>query len=270
MLKPILKTYKSEIISKSSANADFISLKAFFLALFLFTITLLAYEGCSLLIMQVIGDFYATISNNDMKGFYNCIWKALAVVLLTAIVKTSRSILEEVCALGLRERITLYLHKIYCDSLIQTSAAVDNADQRICQDVDLYSKKMILLSGQLFCVPFVIVYYSWILAYSFGLFLPLACYAYFAIGYLVTYLAMRRVVPLVYRHEKQEGDFRYSHVNLRDHSNSVFLLRGQKKEQLHLNSKFSEVLRNQRDIIMSHIPLFLVANTFDYFGSICK
>lgn len=270
MFRPITKTYKYEFRTKSSEYTSLISLKSLLLALVLFTATLVAFECCSLLIMQVIGEFYSTISDHDVKAFYMCIWKAVAVVCVTALIKTGRAILEEVCALGLRERITVYLHHIYCDSLIQISSAIENVDQRICQDVDLYSKKMIQLYGQLFCLPFVIIYYSWILAYSFGLFLPVACYIYFILGYSLSYLLMRRVVPLVFQHEKLEGDLRYFHVGVRNFADSIFLLQGQRTERIQLNKKLSEVLRNQRDTVVKHVPLFLATNIFDYFGSICK
>lgn len=233
-------------------------------------ITSVAFEVCSILIMNILGSFYKSISSGNKREYQEYVRDAIIIVILTAVTKSSSIILSELSSLILRERLVYKLQEKYMCESVSIMYQYDNIDQRITQDVQIFAMKLIEIVAKLICVPAVIVYYTWLLCTSFEWFLPFVCYCYFVIGYLLNHMLMKRIVPLIYTQERYEGNFRYAHVTLRDSMEAVSLLLAEESELHNLTRQFSVLVRNQYKIIVAHIPLYLASNMFSYLGSIGK
>src|SRR5580658_7069559 len=128
----------------------------------------------------------------------------------------------------------------YRISLTTDRAAIgtDNPDQRIAEDLRDYVSNTLslgldLLSGALTVFGISIPgYMVWVaLIYS-------------AIGTWLTHLVGRALVPLRFRQQRVEADFRYALVRLRENMEGVALYNGEVEENGNLHHRFANVVGN--------------------------
>ncbi|CAM9770044.1 unnamed protein product, partial [Phaeothamnion confervicola] len=187
------------------------------------------YELAASFVMDVLGDFYLSISGRDAALFLRVLWRSLLITALVATLKAARSFAEEMCAVRWRRQLTRFLHRRYLTGTtphrLATSAnpgiAADNADQRIAADAATLTAKSAEVCRQVLVLPGLCAYYTWYLTRLFGWTAPAACYLYFALAAAATRATLRRVVPLVYAQERADGAFRYGHAWLRVCAESV-------------------------------------------------
>jgi putative ATP-binding cassette transporter len=126
---------------------------------------------------------------------------------------------------------------------IETTAQIDNPDQRIMEDIRSFTRTslaflLILLGSLMDLVSFTGILWSKsvllvgvVLSYSF-------------VGTLLTVLIGRRLVRLNFSQLRYEADFRYSLVHVRDNAESIAFYQGEKPEIAHIGDRFRSVLRN--------------------------
>jgi putative ATP-binding cassette transporter len=126
---------------------------------------------------------------------------------------------------------------------IETTAQIDNPDQRIMEDIRSFTRislafLLILLGSVMDLVSFTGILWSKsvllvgvVLSYSF-------------VGTLLTVLIGRRLVRLNFSQLRYEADFRYSLVHVRDNAESIAFYQGEKPEIAHIGDRFRNVLRN--------------------------
>ena len=149
-----------------------------------------------------------------------------------------------------------------------TERRLDNTDQRITQEVDklcLTSSKII---AKLLISPLVIIYYSIKCFKVTGITGPLIIYGYFLVGACVNKILMSFIVNLIYRKEKQEGNFRYKHMKVRTLTESIALVKAEQYEAFKLNKCLKDLLSTQQKIVNLEILLNFSTNFIDYLGSI--
>jgi putative ATP-binding cassette transporter len=143
----------------------------------------------------------------------------------------------------------------------------DNPDQRIAEDINrfidggetgygIYSFSILLIATLSSLVSFAIV--LWDLSANFTLpyttiavpgFLFWTALIYAGIGTLVTHLIGRPLVRLSFMQQRYEADFRFSLARLREYSEQVALLAGEKAEKSSLGSRFAAIIGNYFAII---------------------
>ena len=81
---------------------------------------------------------------------------------------------------------------------------------------------------------------------------------------------MSPIVSWVVRQERAEGDFRFKHMQIRSHAESLAFLTGgpARLEETKSNRKLDELLSVQQSLYGRQFFLNLAVNTFDYLGSI--
>ncbi len=156
-------------------------------------------------------------------------------------------------------------HRHYRMSLAGSGA--DNPDQRISEDITrfidggdvgygIYSFSILLISNLSSLVSFAIL--LWVLSANFTLpgthiavpgFLFWVALIYAAIGTWLTHLIGHPLVPLSFRRQRYEADFRFSLARLREYTEQIALLSGEDAEKRSLKTRFSSIMTNYFEII---------------------
>jgi ATP-binding cassette subfamily D (ALD) protein 4 len=231
-------------------------------------------EVCSIMIMGVISNFYEAVLLQDVKLFASCLWRSICVVTLISSILTLKMYLVNLCALQWRHNLVMYLQQLYMKDKVAydiiNNYKLENPDQRITQDADKLTAELAQFLGKVVAAPFIIIIYTLYLWNLFNYIAPLACFIYYLICSLLSYLQARKVVFQVYLQEALEGTFRYRHMCIRENIESITLLHGEGFELNRLENIFNELIAKIRHIIRLHTPLYLIVNWFSYMGAIGK
>ena len=93
-------------------------------------------------------------------------------------------------------------------------------------------------------------------------------YIYFIISTLINKTLMAPSVRLTVEMEQREGDFRFKHMELRSHAESLALSGSVEVELGKVNRKLVEVCRVQQLLYNWNLPIDLSVNLFNYLGAI--
>ena len=149
-----------------------------------------------------------------------------------------------------------------------TDAQTDNPDQRIQQDVDIFTTGVggtpntpttgtgsVLLFGAISSVATVLAFIPilWNLSFSvtlFGVTLPKAlfwvAFVYVFLATVVAFWIGRPLIRLSFRNEATNAAFRYALVRLRDAAEAVGFYRGEKTERGILRTRYDSIITNYR------------------------
>ncbi|RUP24012.1 MAG: ABC transporter ATP-binding protein/permease [Curvibacter sp.] len=158
----------------------------------------------------------------------------------------------------------------------QGSASPDNPDQRIQEDVNLFTSASISLSmGLLNAVVTLLSFVGilWGLSGSFGFSLQGQDYAipgfmvwmavlYCVAGSVATHYIGRPLIALNFGQQKLEADFRSHMGRVREYSESVALDRGAAVENQQLDLRFSHVMRNTLSLMQAQKRLIWFTTFF--------
>ena len=156
----------------------------------------------------------------------------------------------------------------------------DNPDQRIAEDVNrfisggedgygVYSYTILLISTVSSLVSFSVM--LWELSGNYPLpgtnifipgFLFWVVLLYAALGTLITHLIGRSLTALYFDRQRREADFRFSLARLREYSEQIALLSGEKAERLSLFHRFSGVVLNYLGIVRKRKELMAFTATY--------
>lgn len=218
-------------------------------------------------------DWFNAIQARDAKSFW---YQLFTVFMVWAFLYIFCAVVEYVVTSTLVIRWRRWLTSFYLDhwldnhrhyrmSLAGTPA--DNPDQRISEDISrfidggdvgygIYSFTILLISNLSSLVSFAIL--LWVLSANFTLpgthiavpgFLFWVALIYATVGTLLTHWIGRPLVPLSFKRQRYEADFRFSLARLREYTEQVALLSGETAEKRSLKTRFSAIVSNYFDII---------------------
>lgn len=156
------------------------------------------------------------------------------------------------------------------------SAAPDNPDQRIQEDLNLFtnytvSLSMGLLNAVVTLVSFVGILWSLSGPFSFTVgaqtytiegFMVWMAVLYCLVGSIITHYIGRPQIALNFMQQRHEADFRHHLVRVREYSESIALDAGQSVERAHLDLRFSRVLGNYLLLMKKQKNLLWFTNFF--------
>lgn len=221
--------------------------------LILLVCLMLADTSVAVLLNWQTGEFSTALAERDSDRY----WKSTYfTILLIAIGFPTFGLYYYV-----RDRLTLhwrqwmtsqFLKKYFADRRyykLTYSSSIDNPDQRMSDDINSFTSKSIYFL-LIFIETFLqIVAFSGVLWYlSSTLVWTLVLYA--TIGTLFTTLVFGR--PLVALNSFQlrnEADFRFSLIRVRENAESIAFYRGEAKEQGYVQGRFGEVLSNTKRLV---------------------
>lgn len=152
----------------------------------------------------------------------------------------------------------------------------DNPDQRIQEDLNLFTSYSIGLSMGLLNSVVTLVSFIGILwglsgsldftlagaSYSIPGFMVWAALVYCAVGSVITHYIGRPQIRLNYLQQRYEANFRHHMVRVREYSESIALDKGETVERGHLDMRFSTLLRNYLTLIRKQKNLIWFTSFF--------
>ncbi|MBM6596603.1 ABC transporter ATP-binding protein/permease [Microvirga pudoricolor] len=212
-------------------------------------------------------DMFNALQEKDAGAFwYQLFW--IFVPLATVFI--SIALVEIVSQYVLRIRWRSYLNGLYVHEWLKDGThyrmqlvgrEADNPDQRIADDLRSYIDQTYTLSIGLMnqsatLVSFIAI--LWSLSAGFTLpgsetpvpgLLVWVCIAYAALGTWLTHVIGRPLIRLYFQQERVEADYRFSLARLREYTEQVALLDGEKAEEQALRGRFDMIVRNFMQIV---------------------
>jgi putative ATP-binding cassette transporter len=144
-----------------------------------------------------------------------------------------------------------------------SDAPPDNPDQRIAEDMNLFTSysvglSMGLLNAVVTLVSFVGILWSLSGSFAFDLngqsyaipgFMVWMAVLYCLLGSIATHYIGRPQIALNFKQQRYEADFRHHLVRVREYSESIALDRGEPVERRQLGGRFADVLSNYFQLI---------------------
>src|SRR5499427_2527539 len=217
--------------------------------------------------------FYDSIQNKDEATFWREIITFSWLAAMFIAVFVARAIVSPYLRLRWRRWLTRHYLAHWLDGRgyyrIELQRTVDNADQRIAEDLRMLGEyTMQLLLGFLSAVATLISF----LAILWGLSGPLSlapigldftvpgymawvCLIYAVVGTFLANLVGRRLIPLNYQKQRFEANFRFSLVRVRENAEGIALYRGEEREAEALNARFIDVFNNGWRVLFTQAQL---------------
>lgn len=236
----------------------------------------------TLLLNEWFNSFYSALQNYDSDAVYRGLLRFTGVAFAHIAFAVYSYYLQQRLALRWRKWMTKnYLAKwtgqqMYYRLEMFSQGTADNPDQRISEDINLFTARTLsFMSGLLrsattiVCFIFVLWNLSEILSFSaagqefhiYG-YLVWTALAYSVLGTWITHKVGHRLVSLNYLQQKLEADFRFSMVRLRETAESVAFYNGAAKEESFLSNRFMTLLRNTLFIIKKQKQLSWLTNSY--------
>ena len=217
--------------------------------------------------------FYDSIQNKDEATFWReiIVFSGLAAGFI--IIYVSRSIVSPYLRLRWRRWLTRQYLAHWLDGRgyyrIELQRTVDNADQRIAEDLrQLGEFTMTLLLGLLQAVATLIsfLFILWTLSGPLSLapiglditipgYMAWVCLIYAIVGTFLANLVGRRLIPLNFQKQRYEANFRFALVRVRENAEGIALYRGEEREAETLNARFADVFANGWQVLFTQAQL---------------
>ena len=249
------------------------------------------------------GRFYDALQNKNEPAF----WVEIKFFTVLALIYIAVFMIEWLgeYALQLRWRRWMtrqylsrwFTHRAYYE--IELERTADNPDQRISEDVRLFIEHTVtlslgLLSSIVTFVSFVAILWTLSGPLSFALagqsvtipgYMVWVAVVYAIGGTVVAHLVGRPLIPLNFRKEKVEADFRFELVRTRENAEAIALYNGQRHAEPALRERFRVVLSAWWALVRVRTGLiaytsfytqlaiifpFLVASPRYFSGAICR
>lgn len=236
----------------------------------------------TLLLNEWFNSFYSALQNYDSDAVYRGLLRFTGLAFAHIAFAVYSYYLQQRLALRWRKWITKnYLAKwtgqqMYYRLEMFSQGMADNPDQRISEDINLFTARTLsFMSGLLrsattiVCFIFVLWNLSEVLSFTaagqefhiYG-YLVWTALAYSILGTWITHKVGHRLVSLNYLQQKLEADFRFSMVRLRETAESVAFYNGAAKEEAFLSNRFMTLLRNTLFIIKKQKQLSWLTNSY--------
>ncbi len=240
--------------------------RGFLLGVVLF---LLAYTGLSVVLNNKRGVLISALSAHDESRFWETVIIFLVVLVLYAPLLAGYRYLRDRLSLQWRQWLTArfldnYFQNRAYYTLNSASTDIDNPDQRIAEDVRSFTQEsltflLVLVESVLSIIAFSSV--LWGISKPLVFFLVL----YALIGTLVTTVVFGRpLVRLNFQQLKNEADFRFSLVRVRENAEAIAFYRGEDRESNQVKDRFSDVFETVKRLLIWELNLNVLTNAYEF------
>jgi putative ATP-binding cassette transporter len=232
--------------------------------LVLLVLLLLGQTGFAVLFNEQTGEFTSALAARDSLRFWTSIKLFLALLIAAVPFYALYYYVRDNLGNQWRRWLTnRFLDRYFKDRHfyeLNSNSAIDNPDQRIAEDINTFTGRslyflLILVGSILQLIAFSSV--LWSISHELVYFLVL----YSAAGTLITMLVYgKALIGLNFRQLRQEADFRFSLVRVRENAESIAFYRGEKQELKEVRRRFTGAFDNYNRLIRSQFFL----NLFQY------
>ena len=231
-------------------------------------------------------DWFNAIQNKDQAAFWTLLY---TVFLFWVAIYIVSAIIEFIAQSILMIRWRRWLTEHYVGRWLNGSTHyrmglkglnADNPDQRIAEDVNrfidggqvgygIYSYSILLISTLSSLVSFAVI--LWTLSADFTIpgteiavpgFLFWVALIYSVVGTLITHVIGRSLVGLYFQRQRYEADFRFSLARLREYSEQIALLKGERAERRLAMGRFGRIFDNYLQIVDRRKQLMAFTSTY--------
>lgn len=236
----------------------------------------------TLLLNDWFNSFYSALQNYDADAIYKGLIRFTGLAFAYIAFSVYAYYLQQCLSLRWRNWMTRqYLNRwtgrqMYYRMEMFSYGTADNPDQRISEDINLFTQQTLSFAmGLLKAVTTIICFIAVLWGLSDPLPLTVGGYTWHIYGYLVwaaliysvigtwvTHKVGHKLVALNYTQQRFEADFRFSMVRLRDTAESVAFYGGADTEKHLLLRRFQRVLSNMMAIIKKQKQLSWLTNSY--------
>jgi putative ATP-binding cassette transporter len=230
--------------------------------------------------------FYNALENKDAAVFWTQLGRFTYLAFAFIVIAVYRFYLTQLLEVRWRAWMTqTYLqrwltgqafYRLELARFSGSSVTADNPDQRIQEDINLFttysvSLSMGLLNSVVTLASFIGILWSLSGDFSFTLggssysipgFMVWMAVLYCVLGSVITHYIGRPQIALNFQQQKVEADFRHHMVRVREYSESIALDKGESVERAQLDLRFSRVLSNYLVLIKKQKNLVWFTNFF--------
>ncbi|WP_425066631.1 ABC transporter ATP-binding protein/permease [Reyranella sp.] len=217
--------------------------------------------------------FYDSLQNKDEAAFWTEMVNFGWIAALAIAFGVARGLVSPYLRLRWRRWLTGHYLSHWLDGRgyyrIELERKVDNADQRISEDLRLlgfYTMTLLLglISAVATLVAFLIILWrlSGPMSLSFiGLdvvipgYMVWAALIYAFLGTWLANLVGRRLIPLNFLQQRYEANFRFGLMRVRENAEGIALYRGEPRENAVLEEKFTDVFNNAWRVLVTEMQL---------------
>jgi putative ATP-binding cassette transporter len=221
----------------------------------------LALVGTDVLINQWRNRFYTALQEVNYNGFVREMIVFIAIAVGSVALSVYQLYLNQWLQIRWRNWMTTkylgdWLHDANHYRMQLQGDAADNPDQRMSDDIKLFVERTLdvgvgLLSSVVEFLSFVVILWGLSEVAPLQLFgsnipgyLVWAALIYSIIGTALTQWIGAPLVNLDYEQQRREADFRFNLVRVRENSEQIALLGGDRAERVRLQDRFSSVVAN--------------------------
>jgi vitamin B12/bleomycin/antimicrobial peptide transport system ATP-binding/permease protein len=217
--------------------------------------------------------FYDALQNKDEAAFWTEMVAFGWIAALTIFFGLARGLVSPYLRLRWRRWLTRHYLGHWMDGRgyyrIELARQVDNADQRIAEDLRLlgfYTMTLLLgfIGAVATLVSFLVV--LWMLSGPISLapigidvtipgYMVWAALLYAFFGTFFANLVGRRLIPLNFMQQRYEANFRFSLVRVRENAEGIALYRGEPRETEVLDARFTDVFNNAWRVLVTELQL---------------
>jgi putative ATP-binding cassette transporter len=227
----------------------------------------LAVGGLQVLISYAARHFMTALADRNVAAFYHNLWQYLGAFVLAVPVMVLYRYTADRLSLAWRQWMTEHLVQRYFSNRVyyhlRSSELIDNADQRIGEDVKLFTTDVL---GYLLVVVNSVVTLAGFVGVLWGISgqLVVGLLLYTGVGTIISVVIGRRLVGLYFQRYQTEADFRYGLVRVRDYAESIAFFRGERREHQDVLQRFGAVVRNTLETIGWSRNLRVFTHSYNY------
>lgn len=217
--------------------------------------------------------FYDSLQNKDEAAFWTEMGNFGWIAALAIAFGVARGLVSPYLRLRWRRWLTGHYLSHWLDSRgyyrIELERKVDNADQRIAEDLRLLGfYTMTLLLGLISAVATLLSFLVilWMLSGPISLafigldvtipgYMVWAALIYAFLGTWLANLVGRRLIPLNFLQQRYEANFRFGLMRVRENAEGIALYRGEPRENEVLEAKFTDVFNNAWRVLVTEMQL---------------
>jgi putative ATP-binding cassette transporter len=219
------------------------------------------------------GRFYDALQNKQEGVFWHEILVFCLLAGLFILNGSTRAIVSPYLRLRWRRWLTRRYLAHWLDGRgyyrIELQRSVDNADQRIAEDLNylgLYTMQLFLGILNAVATLFTFIFVLWELSGPINLgfigldvtipgYMAVAAMVYAVFGSFFANRVGRRLIPLNFMQQRYEANFRFSLVRVRENAEGIALYNGEGRETDNLNLRFIDVFNNGWRVLFTQLQL---------------